>query len=221
MRALPSPIHTLTAVLAACGALAFGLARASAAGDEGKAPPQPESKRILPYRIITNDRLGVHVFQEDDLGITARVDSKGDVNLNMVGEVHVAGQTLGEAEKTIEEAYIAGQFLRHPKVTLTVEELAPREVSVQGYVKTPGRYPLAIETETTLVDIISKAGGFQDTAAGTHVKVTRIMPDGSAHVFEVDVDDVMKGKIKDKEKVQEANMPLESGDVIYVPERII
>ena len=82
----------------------------------------------------------MHVFQEDDLGITARVDSKGDINLNMVGEVHVAGQTLEEAEQAIEAAYMAGQFLRHPKVTLTVEELAPREVSVQGYVKNPGRY---------------------------------------------------------------------------------
>jgi len=197
------------------------LAPAPAAPAQAAPPPQPEAKRILPYRIITNDRLGVHIFQEDDLGITARVDSKGDMNLNMIGEVHVAGQTLGEAERTIEAAYVAGQFLKNPRVTLTVEELAPREISVQGYVKSPGRYPLAIETATSLVDMISRAGGLQDTAWGTRVKVTRIMPDGSAHVFEVDVESVMKGKMKDKDKVQAANMMLEPGDVIYVPERII
>jgi polysaccharide export outer membrane protein len=216
MRIRPSQILRTVGILMGWSVLASAIAH----GQQSATPPS-EPKRIVPYRIITNDRLGVHIFQEDDLGITARVDSKGDMNLNMVGEVHVAGQTLEDAERTIEAAYVAGQFLRNPKVTLTVEELAPREISVQGYVKSPGRYPLPIETATTLVDMISKAGGLQDTAWGTRVRVTRIMPDGGAHVFEVDVDGVMKGKIKDKDKVQAANMILEPGDVIYVPERII
>jgi polysaccharide biosynthesis/export protein len=221
MRFSPSQILRAAGFLAGWSLLAFSLAPAPAARGQEPAASPSEPKRILPYRIITNDRLGVHIFQEDDLGITARVDSKGDMNLNMVGEVHVAGQTLEEAEKTIEAAYIAGQFLRSPKVTLTVEELAPRQVSVLGYVKSPGRFDLPLETATTLVDIITKAGGLQDTAWGTRVKLTRIMPDGSIHVFEVDVEDVMKGKLKDKDKVQAANMILEPGDVIYVPERII
>jgi polysaccharide export outer membrane protein len=215
---IPAPAALL---LAAYCLLAVGTGLATAARGQGAPPSQSESKRVLPYSIVTNDRLGVHVFQEDDLGITARVDSNGFINLNMVDQVHVAGQTLEEAERTIEKAYVAGEFLRNPKVTLTVEELAPREVSVQGYVKNPGRYALTIETATTLVDIISKAGGFQDTAWGTRVKVTRILADGSAHVFEVDVEDVMRGKTKDKDQVQAANMLLVPGDVIYVPERII
>lgn len=185
------------------------------------APAQPDARRTLPYRIITNDRLGVHIFQEDDLGIVARVDSRGNINLNLVGEVHVYGQTLQEAERGIEEAYVSGRYLRHPKVTLTVEELAPREISIQGYVKSPGRFALPIETATTLADMISRAGGFQDTAKGTAVRVTRILPDGSTKVYEVDVDSVQKGREKSREKVEKANMLLEPGDIIYVPERII
>ena len=221
MRIRPSQILRKVGILMGWSLLGFALAPAPVAHGQQPAAPTSEPKRIVAYRIVTNDRLGVHIFQEDDLGITARVDSKGDMNLNMVGEVHVAGQTLEDAERTIEAAYVAGQFLRNPKVTLTVEELAPREVSVQGYVKSPGRYALPIETATTLVDMISKAGGLQDTAWGTRVRVTRIMPDGSAHVSEVDVDGVMKGKVKDKDKIQAASMILEPGDVIYVPERII
>ena len=185
------------------------------------APVQPDAKRTLPYRIITNDRLGVHIFQEDDLGIVARVDSRGNINLNLVGEVHVYGQTLQEAERAIEEAYVSGRYLRHPKATLTVEELAPREISIQGYVKSPGRFALPIETATTLADMISRAGGFQDTAKGTAVRVTRILPDGSTKVYEVDVDSVQKGREKSRDKVEKANMLLEPGDIIYVPERII
>jgi polysaccharide export outer membrane protein len=200
---------------------AYAQSPSGASPGNPSASPLPEQKKIVPYRIITNDRLGVHIFQEDDLGLTVRVDGKGDVNLNMVGEVHLAGMTLQEAQQAIEKAYFDGGYLRHPKVTLTPEELAPRLVSVQGYVKNPAQYSLPIETATSLLDIIVKASGFLDTAAGTRVKVTRINSDGSLKVFEVDVEDVMKGKTKDKEKIQAANMELQAGDVIYVPERII
>ena len=178
-------------------------------------------KRTVPYTIITNDRLGVHIFQEDDLSLTVRVDAKGDINLNLVGIVHVYGQTLAEAERTIENAYRDGRVLRHPEVTITVEEYAPREVSIQGQVKSPGRLGLPIETATTLTEIISRAGGFTDTARGSAVRVTRIMPDGTTKVFEADVESVMKGKEKTRSKVDAANLLLEPGDIIYVPERII
>lgn len=204
--------------LAAGALLATALALAPAARGQG-APS--DAKRTLPYRIITNDRLGVHIFQEDDLGITARVDAKGDINLNLIGQVHVYGQTLEEAEHAIENAYIEGRYLRHPKVTLTVEELAPREVSVQGQVKIPNRYSLPIEAATTLAEVISRAGGFTDVAKGTAVRLTRILPDGTTKVYEIDVDSVQKGKEKNKEKIEQANMLLEPGDIIYVPERII
>ena len=163
----------------------------------------------------------MHIFQEDDLSLTARVDAKGNINLNLVGNVHVFGQTLTEAERTIENAYRDGRILRHPEVTITVEESAPREVSVQGQVKNPNRYNLPLETSTTLSEIISRAGGFTDVAKGTAVRLTRILPNGTTRVFEVDVEDVMKGREKDKAKVEAANLLLEPGDLIYVPERII
>jgi polysaccharide export outer membrane protein len=201
--------------------VANGQTPAPLAPSGASATTPPEQKKILPYRIITNDRVSVHIFQEENLGLTARVDGKGDIPLNLVGEIHVAGMTLQEAQQAIEKAYIDGKFLVHPKVTLTPEEQAPRLVSVQGYVKSAGQFSLPIETATTLLEIIVKAGGFQDTAAGTRVKVTRMLPDGKQSVFDVDVDDVMKGKTKDKEKVQAANMELQAGDIIYVPERII
>ncbi len=206
--------------LVAGSLLAAALALMPAARGQGS-PQAAESKKTLPYRIITNDRLGVHVFQEDDLGITARVDAKGDINLNLIGQVHVYGQTLEEAERAIENAYIDGRYLRHPKVILTVEELAPREVSVQGQVKIPNRYSLPIEAATTLAEVISRAGGFTDVAKGTAVRLTRILPDGSTKVYEIDVDSVQKGKEKNKAKTEQANMLLEPGDIIYVPERII
>jgi polysaccharide export outer membrane protein len=212
--------HRLLSWWLAGALLVAGLAVPRAHG-QTDTPPPPDSRRATAYRVITNDRLGVHIFQEEDLSLTVRVDAKGNVNLNLVGFVHIYGQTLSEAERTIEKAYRDARILRHPEVTLTVEEPAPREVSVQGQVKNPNRYSLPMEAATTLSEIISRAGGFTDTAKGSAVRVTRILPDGSTHFFEVDVDGVMKGREKNKTKVEAANMVLEPGDLIYVPERII
>jgi polysaccharide export outer membrane protein len=197
-------------------ALGGGAAAGAWAQTAGSAAPA-----TLSFRIITNDQIGVHVFGEEDLTTVQRVDAKGEINCILINQIHIAGLTIAEAERVIADAYKSGQYLLHPIVTLSVEGLAPREVSVQGMVKSPGRFDLKIESGTTLLDIISKAGGFTDTAQGKSVKLTRVGPDGTPQVFTRDVESVMKGKEQDKEKIKEANMLLEPGDVIYVPERII
>jgi polysaccharide export outer membrane protein len=108
-----------------------------ASGPAATTPPRTRS-----YNIRTTDKLRISVFQEDDLSTLCRVDAKGTVNLPLVGEMRVYGKNLSEAERTIEAAYKDGRFLRNPEVTVAVEEYAPREVSIQGQVKNPGRYPL-------------------------------------------------------------------------------
>jgi polysaccharide export outer membrane protein len=185
------------------------------------APAKGNSPKTLTYNIRTTDKLRISVFQEDDLSTICRVDAKGTVNLPLVGEIRVYGQTLSEAERTIEAAYRDGRFLRKPEVTVAIEDYAPREVSVQGQVKNPGRYPLPVEATLSVLDLVTKAGGFTDTALGTGVKITRILPDGSTKVITLDVESLIKGK--SSAKTNEANnaLLLEPDDIVYVPERII
>jgi polysaccharide export outer membrane protein len=171
----------------------------------------------LAYRIRSTDKLSIRVFQEDDLSTVSRVDSKGTVNLPLVGQVRVAGLTHSDAEVAIESAYKDGRYLRVPQVTVSVEEYAPREVSIQGQVKNPGRYPLPVESSVTVLDLVTRAGGFTDTAQGTAVRVTRILPDGSTRVITLDVESLIKGKSNAKGNA----LLLEPDDIIYVPERII
>jgi polysaccharide export outer membrane protein len=179
------------------------------------------SGRSLAYRIRATDKLSIRVFQEDDLSIISRVDSKGTVNLPLVGEVRVSGQTLSDAERTIESAYKDGRYLRNPEVTVAVEEYAPREVSINGQVKNPGRFPLPVESSMTVLDLVTKAGGFTDTAQGTAVRVTRILPDGSTRVITLDVESLIKGKGNTKNNEENSALLLEPDDIVYVPERII
>jgi polysaccharide export outer membrane protein len=173
------------------------------------------------YNIRANDRLRITVFQEDDLSTICRVDAKGTVNLPLVGEIAVRGLTVSGAERAIESAYKDGRYLRKPEVTVAVDEYAPREVSIQGQVKNPGRYALPIESTMTVLDLVTRAGGFTDTALGTGVRITRILPDGSTRVITLDVESLIKGKSNAKTNGENNALLLEPDDIVYVPERII
>jgi len=181
-------------------------------------PSDPEGK-IPSYTLTATDRLRIAVYQEDDLSSIVRIDAKGDVNLLLVGEVKIAGLTVREAQKVIEDAYRDGRFLRHPQVIITVEEYAPREVSIGGQVRNPGRYPLPIESTMTVIDLVTKAGGLTDIARGTAVTITHITPDGQKITTTVDVDSILKGKAQ--AKAGDTTLQLQPGDIVYVPERII
>lgn len=185
------------------------------------APAQANSGKAKAYNIRTTDKLRITVFQEDDLSTICRVDAKGTVNLPLVGEIRIYGQTLSQAESTIEAAYVNGKFLRKPEVTVAVEEYAPREVSIQGQVKNPGRYPLPVESTMSVLELVTKAGGFTDTALGTGVRVTRILPEGTTKVITLDVESLIKGKSSAKTTGENNALLLEPDDIVYVPERII
>lgn len=182
-------------------------------------PPVPADRTVLSYKISLTDLLRVDIYQEDDLRTMSRVDAKGKINLPLVGEVSVVGLTVSEAQKAVENAYRDGRYLRSPQVTINVEAYAAREVSIQGQVRSPGRYPLPIETSMTVLELVTRAGGFTDTAKGTAVNVTRVTPDGKKQVFTIDVDSLLKGK--SGANINDNSLMLEPGDIVFVPERII
>lgn len=210
---MKSLFRTLRPWLAAFAAvLAFGL--------PGRAAPSLKNEQpAYVYHLTITDRIRVTVFQEDELAVIARIDARGNVNLKLVGDIPVAGLTVNEAQRAIEKAYRDGRFLRNPQVTVTIEDYAPREVSIQGQVKAPGRYLLPIEATFSIVELVTKAGGLTDIAKGYDVIVTRVLPDGTKTTFHVDVDSIIRGK----KASGPATPPLElqAGDIVFVPERVI
>lgn len=180
---------------------------------------QVVDKKNYIHTLALADRVRIAVFQEDELTNLSRVDARGHVNLPLIGEIAIGGLTVVEAQAAIEKAYRDGRFLRNPQVTVSVEEYAPREVSIQGRIRNAGRYTLPIESTLSVVELVTKAGGIDDIGKGSAVTVTRILPDGTRKVFTVDVDSVIKGK-KDS-KSDDSTMLLQPGDIVYVPERLI
>src|SRR5262245_41316154 len=56
------------------------------------------------YRIGRDDLVEVAVFEVPELGAIARVTASGTISLPLVGPVRVAGNTLQEVERSVEEA---------------------------------------------------------------------------------------------------------------------
>ncbi len=177
-----------------------------------------ELKKSYIHTLQLADRIHVSIYGEDDLRATVRIDARGRVNLPLVGEVAIGGLNLIEAQAAIEAAYKDGRFLRNPQATVSVEEYAPREVSISGAIRNAARYALPIESTLTIVELVTKAGGFTDIAKGTAVTITRIMADGTKKVFTVDAESLIKGKRGAK---PEDNILLQPGDIVYVPESLI
>jgi polysaccharide export outer membrane protein len=108
------------------------------------------------------DLLHITVMREADLEQRVRVRDSGEVSLALVGNISVLGLTPSEAGDKIAHSYLAGQFLKHPQVSVLIEEYATQSVSVLGQVAHPGAVQLT--TPRSLLDVLSMAGGLTEAA---------------------------------------------------------
>ena len=116
------------------------------------------------------DLLHVTILREPELEQHARVLDSGDVSLPLIGGVHVAGLDPAAASSAIAAKYREGNFLKHPNVSVFVEEFATQPVSVLGQVEKPGTYK--ITTPRTLLDLLAMAGGLTPIA-DRHIMIER------------------------------------------------
>lgn len=191
----------------------------AAEGQETSAPNTILNRKNFIYKLRPEDRIRVTIFRESDLNAVSLIDATGKVSLPLIGDVLVGQLTVSEAQEKIEQAYIDGLFLRSPQVTVSVEEYSAREVSISGKIAQPGRYPLPRESTWTVLELVTRAGGFTDTAKGTEVRVTRVGPGGKEETFIIDVESLIKGK--GRNRTEDNTMLLDAGDIVYVPERLI
>ena len=116
------------------------------------------------------DLLRVTVLGEPDLSQKVRVRDSGEITLPMIGNVQVRGLSTVDADAEIAKKYVEERFLKHPEVSVFVEEYATQSVSVLGQVAKPG--PVVISTPRSLVDVIAMAGGLTETA-DRHITIER------------------------------------------------
>jgi polysaccharide biosynthesis/export protein len=116
--------------------------------------------------------LGVNVLDDPDFQGTFRIDQDGDITLPVLGNMHIAGETVAEVRTQLRKKLLDDLILTDPLVEVSILEYSPPQVTIVGEVGSPGKYPLLAPHK--LVDVLALAGGPTITA-GNEVQIT---PDG-------------------------------------------
>lgn len=187
-----------------------------ATGQSESAPPaMPSTPPAISddYILQPGDLLQLKVFQEPDIDRDVRISREGMVALPMIGQINLRGRNIREAEEIIRERYDR-DYLVNPQINLTVLEYARRTVNVLGQVNSPGEIEFPREQGLTLMDAVSRAGGFTRLAERRKVRLTRKLESGEVQTFNINADEVIDGNSNER-------WPLQTDDLIFVPERFL
>jgi polysaccharide biosynthesis/export protein len=118
------------------------------------------------YMIGVGDILDIHVNDEERVTGRYQVDQDGKLSIPLLsGQIPAAGTTTFELSSRLREELKKQDILRDPAVTVLIVRGMTQNVSVLGAVMRPGTYP--IEKPTSIVDLISLAGGLAPNAGST------------------------------------------------------
>lgn len=170
----------------------------------GSADAQGENG-ISANAINVGDKLNIQVYQEPDLSGSFTVDSAGEVNFPLLGQVYSQGLTLDELKSFIEEK-LSAEYLVNPQLKVEFEASPNKAISVLGQVAAPGNY--IYTPNLSLIKLISQVGGFAPEALTDEIQIVRTQADGKKSTFKVDMDKIIKEA--------EPDFSLEPGDIVYV-----
>lgn len=166
---------------------------AVAAGSPAAGPvAAPDDYRIGPQDLLKLDVFGVEALSRRSV----RVNASGRISLPLIGAVQAGGLTAEQLAADI-AARLAQDYLQNPQVTIFIEEFTSQRITVAGAVKTPGIFPL--KGRTTLMQAVAQAGGPNNVANLSTVKILRPGPDGARKTLEFDLDAIREGQAPDPE----------------------
>ena len=112
------------------------------------------------YRIGPNDVIDIRVENMPELTQAFRVTAGGTFLLPYVGRVTAAKKTTEELALLIADK-LRGDYLKDPRVTVSVKEFNSRSFFIQGSVRSPGVFQ--IEGKPSMLELLTLAGGLTDT----------------------------------------------------------
>ena len=110
------------------------------------------------------------------------ITNDGDLDLPAIGSVAVAGKTVEEAAKLIEQKIIESGLIKDPEVTV---RLLNARVAVLGAVKSPHVVSLSSE-RNSILDILAQCGDVADTGLRQRVQLYR-EENGTRRMYEIDL----------------------------------
>ena len=223
LRFLKAFLPLLTLAAAACNTAPFGgvavpgMTSVVPRMEEDEYAVQEELKALhvvnpMPYEIHPGDTFTLSVYNQPSLTCSLLIAPDGTSSLPLVGILKLGGLNLEDASQLIQ--YRLTRYLRDPLVTLTPTSMSGFYFTIAGRVNGPGNYPVSIG-QTKLLDAFALSGGLQV---------------GVFHGDSVELADLDNAFIKRngkklpvnfKKLIYEGddlhNIPLLSGDYIYIP----
>jgi polysaccharide biosynthesis/export protein len=170
------------------------------------------------YAIGPGDVLAISFSNSPELNQKVQVGQTGDISVPLVSHpIHAAGVTPLQLSDKLAKALEEANQLRSPYVSIYVEEHNSHFATVLGAVERPGVYPLV--RSTTLLELISMAGGLSTSAGATLTVVhapddqTPALTNGAS--FHTRAVTVRLSELKDNNDPS-LNILVRSGDVVNV-----
>ena len=182
-------------------------------------PTEPQEE----YRISPDDRLSFRLFTnnghilidfssgEDIMGVNNRlginiitylVEQDGRVELPTLGRIQLAGLTLLEAEKLLEEMYL--KYYKKPFVVLNIVN---QRVIVSTGSGGSAKVINLTNNNITVIEALSLAGGISERGNASRIKLIR--KDGEdIRVYKIDLSTV--------DGIKDGNLIVQAEDIIYV-----
>ena len=147
------------------------------------------------------DLLGIHLYGNPDYAPIVRISLDGAVQLPLIGNLHLAGLTVQQAETLIAERLTSAGMYRNPQVNIQLTESPNQVVTLSGEMH--GVVPVA--GQKRLFDVLSAGGGLPATAS----HVITINRPGVPQPISIDLG-------TDPAKSELANVPVFAGDTVVV-----
>jgi len=166
--------------------------------------------RAEEYRVAGEDTLAIKVMGHSEFDGTYGVDPDGSISFPMLGTVPVGGMSLEEIRAKL-TTRLGNGFLRYPVVTVALTDSKRKlRFFIYGEVKSPGEYPLPLETLTAL-KAVTMAGGVTKGGSETRIKIMRPAKGEDAYqVIKIDLKAVMSSG--------EGDAVVKDGDILIVKE---
>jgi len=158
------------------------------------------------YLIGPGDVLEISVWNEPDLTKKLVVPPDGVISFPLINPIKVTNLTITALKKVVTKRL--SEYVPDATVTVLLIGINSLKAYVIGKVKNPGEYPITLET--SVLQILAKAGGLTPFASDGNIKILRKKNNKITNI-PFDYGEVEKGKNL------EQNIVLKVGDVVLVP----
>jgi polysaccharide biosynthesis/export protein len=159
------------------------------------------------YIIGPEDILSVVFWHDKDMSCDVVVRPDGKISLPLVNDIQAGGLTPSQLREAIDT--LARRYIEEPAVSVVVKQINSRKVFITGQVEKPG--PYAITGRTTVLQLISMAGGLKEYVDGKRILVMRTDASGRQAGHQFNYREVVSGRNLGQ------NIELRPGDTVVVP----